>query len=402
MIRLALPAVTAFAGAASLFAWLVGGDAPLTLAYILVGAHVFALLWILPGRVRAELAGADGGGGSGPARLPARVTIQRGERLELSLLLRSPAPWPVGVQLAWANGDRDTHAFHAAADGPADGRATRGGEWITLASGPLPRGIFRLPDIEVSRRDPLGLFAVRETVPVHAEVVVRPRVRLLGKASPLARRLAAAGGSRRGVAAPEPANWMGVRPFRPGDDRRLIHWRSSARRGTLQVLDFERVAARGLALAVDPDPFGRPDSWEAAIEAACSAARFAAHTGLPLWLWDPTLGNPGETLPWETVEEVLTRLRPRRDARFPGRLTRVARTAPNTGLVAVFSAAVSPGRWQEFARLAADAPPLAVITFDGPRLVRGGAFTHFRFADGDAFGPLAVRGGENSLGVAAR
>ncbi|MFO0843790.1 MAG: DUF58 domain-containing protein [Gemmataceae bacterium] len=54
------------------------------------------------------------------------------------------------------------------------------------------------------------------------------------------------------------ADFHGLRPFRPGDSPRWIHWRTSARRGELMVREFEDVPGDDLALVVDvPGDSGR-------------------------------------------------------------------------------------------------------------------------------------------------
>jgi uncharacterized protein (DUF58 family) len=48
------------------------------------------------------------------------------------------------------------------------------------------------------------------------------------------------------------ADFHGLRPFRPGDSPRWIHWRTSARRGELMVREFEDVPGDDLALVLAP------------------------------------------------------------------------------------------------------------------------------------------------------
>jgi uncharacterized protein (DUF58 family) len=48
------------------------------------------------------------------------------------------------------------------------------------------------------------------------------------------------------------AEFHGLRTFRTGDSPRLIHWRTSARRGELMVREFEDVPSENLLLVVDP------------------------------------------------------------------------------------------------------------------------------------------------------
>jgi len=44
----------------------------------------------------------------------------------------------------------------------------------------------------------------------------------------------------------------GVRSYRSGDNPRLIHWRTSARRGELMVRELEDVPSDNLLVIVDP------------------------------------------------------------------------------------------------------------------------------------------------------
>ena len=76
-------------------------------------------------------------------------------------------------------------------------------------------------------------------------------------AGPADRRLgrAAARGHRRRRPPPRRSgpegDFYGVREWRSGDGRRLVHWRSSARLGKLVVRQFERPRSRDLAVVLD-------------------------------------------------------------------------------------------------------------------------------------------------------
>lgn len=71
----------------------------------------------------------------------------------------------------------------------------------------------------------------------------------------------------------------GLRPYRPGDAPRLIHWRSSARRRQLLVREFDAMPHPELVLVVEPWlPKGADEASHAALEAALSLAVTLAHT----------------------------------------------------------------------------------------------------------------------------
>ncbi|MGL4555578.1 MAG: DUF58 domain-containing protein [Gemmataceae bacterium] len=62
-----------------------------------------------------------------------------------------------------------------------------------------------------------------------------------------------------------------MRPYRPGDSLRWIHWRTSARRGQLMVKEFEDVPGEDLVLVFDPvGPDG--EAFERAVTLAATIA----------------------------------------------------------------------------------------------------------------------------------
>lgn len=68
-----------------------------------------------------------------------------------------------------------------------------------------------------------------------------------------------------------------LRDYVPGDDRRHIHWKTTARTGKLMVRQFEetRRAHLAVALSVHPEEYETEDCFELAISAAASIGRQA-------------------------------------------------------------------------------------------------------------------------------
>jgi uncharacterized protein (DUF58 family) len=66
-----------------------------------------------------------------------------------------------------------------------------------------------------------------------------------------------------------------VRDFRPGDSPAHIHWRSSARRGSLVVREFERPLAPAATIVLDLDRRQAPERLDAAVRAAAAVLQAA-------------------------------------------------------------------------------------------------------------------------------
>jgi uncharacterized protein (DUF58 family) len=114
------------------------------------------------------------------------------------------------------------------------------------------RGRYRFAAPAISTGYPFGLFRRRMMVGADQALLVLPRP---GRLMPrwLERHHESFEGNRQrehrhGRISGE---FYGVRPWQQGDSRRQIHWRSSARRGTLVVRQFEQHRNRDIALMID-------------------------------------------------------------------------------------------------------------------------------------------------------
>jgi len=132
------------------------------------------------------------------------------------------------------------------------------------------------------RGDALGLVrrSVRWSDPV--ELFVHPRtVRLRPSAAGLVRDL-------EGEVTPTITNndlaFHALRPYEPGDDRRYVHWRTSARTGQLMVRQFNETRRSELVLlhAADEAGYASEDEFELAVSVLASIAAQVLRDGTRL------------------------------------------------------------------------------------------------------------------------
>jgi uncharacterized protein (DUF58 family) len=171
-----------------------------------------------------------------------------------------------------------------------------GDAWVTAspADGVLPRvasrrGVYRVLRIELRTSVPLGVFVrsrlIRAELPF--ELVVAPRAAPLPPAAaatahrlrehPLDVTVAVASAGIAGGGDTVRA----VRPYVPGDPARLVHWPTSARRGTLVVREHEPPPIVGVALVVALNGF--PDDVEGAASRAAGIGRATLEAGGAVW-----------------------------------------------------------------------------------------------------------------------
>jgi uncharacterized protein (DUF58 family) len=114
------------------------------------------------------------------------------------------------------------------------------------------RGLFTLGPWQARVSDPLGFFEVTHVFPHSRSVLVYPPIVHL----PTLRlpRGAATGAGRTSRRALEvTTNAAGVRAYAPGDSINRIHWRTTARQGTLMVKTFDLEPSGDLWIVLDLD-----------------------------------------------------------------------------------------------------------------------------------------------------
>lgn len=142
------------------------------------------------------------------------------------------------------------------------------------------RGVIPIGPATSVRGDPLGLFQREARSGDPYELIVHPHTTALEPfGSGLLRDLE--GLTTKDLSVSDLA-FHALRDYSPGDDRRYVHWRSSAKANRLLVRQFQDTRRSTLCIVVDglPDAYRDPDEFETAVEAAASLALRACRDDL--------------------------------------------------------------------------------------------------------------------------
>ncbi len=211
-----------------------------------------------------------------------RVRLQRG--MPERIFAGTPATFSVRL----TNGKRrlPSYALYVAEPDPAGGptpsrfflklgpQAREG--WTYSLMFPR-RGPQRLPGLRLSTRFPFGLFTKSSRPIQNQPVLVYPTVR------PLARHevpAALEAGWRERHLRGRGAGLYNLRQYRPGDDPRLLHWKTSARMGDLILTEREAEERPQVRLILeDPAPPAAAEAVERDLSYAASVAAHAIRRG---------------------------------------------------------------------------------------------------------------------------
>lgn len=226
---------------------------------------------------------------------------------------------------------------------------------LTYSLRPPQRGLYDLGPLTVRLCDPFGFCELPRTTSSIDQLLVTPEVVPLPRLDPTGRWSAGAtarGGRAGGIGDDD----LGTRPYRPGDELRRVHWRTTARVGELSVRREEQPRQGSVTLILDTraSAWGlsagnsRPGSFETAVSvtASIAVALSAAGTQLRLVTLD---GDELATVPggrWGASPEVGALLERLATVQLGG-----TRSGPPPGLPAVASSAADlpvavVGRWR--------------------------------------------------------
>ncbi len=158
----------------------------------------------------------------------------------------------------------------------------------------VQRGVYPLETLTLSTSFPFGLFTKERDVPLPGELVIWPRVdrpvRL--SAPPGGRGRPQFSDSSEGAPAAL-GEYRGLREYRVGDDPRDIHWRTTAKIGTLVTREYDQDTDETIRICLDTR--GEPgEAAETAIEVAAAMAARAYQRGRPFGITTCTSGlDPG-------------------------------------------------------------------------------------------------------------
>jgi uncharacterized protein (DUF58 family) len=145
------------------------------------------------------------------------------------------------------------------------------------------RAVLPVGPLSIERSDPFGLWRLRQRAGSVEQLWVHPVVHLLHAMPP--GRSRSLDGSDTDRVPFGSTTFHALREYVPGDDLRHVHWRSSARIGTLMVREHVDTSLPQLTLVLDTSTTSHdPAHFEEAVEAAASVAAAAGAARFPVRL----------------------------------------------------------------------------------------------------------------------
>ncbi len=162
-----------------------------------------------------------------------------------------------------------------------------GGQETLVYDAFLPRGVFPTAPLTVVSGTPFGIWHKKRSIdtgagitvfPAYEEISTFPLLEAMSSPSETVHERRSAGFGY---------DYLGIREYRRGDSMRVVHWRSSAKRGELVVKEFEEEFSTPVSLLIDLKsgsvygPAGE-STLDATARVAATLANYCLKAGHPL------------------------------------------------------------------------------------------------------------------------
>ncbi len=239
------------------------------------------------------------------------------------------------------------------------------------------RGLYRLGPLKIQTSYPLGLLRSARRESTFDRLLVLPRLGRLTRRWHLLYDSTSHGEVRQRRQGTVQGDFYGLRDWRSGDSRRHIHWRTSARRGTLMIRQFEQNRNQDLILLIDlwqpndPAPQDRMRVEQAVSFAATLVNHICRQGGCQLTLaYFDTEQNPqtiaagASAALGRDLQATLAEL-PAHHAGTTDQLLAACQTPNRTATVVLVTTRQSPGT--SSGELSGELSRLPVASFEGTR-----------------------------------
>ncbi|MCB0208280.1 MAG: DUF58 domain-containing protein [Anaerolineae bacterium] len=164
------------------------------------------------------------------------------------------------------------------------------------------RGLYSFDDLMLHSKGAFGLFRSRRTIEVPGEVLIYPQFYPLKRLRLLEHRGFT---DRQSLRVGQGSDIIGTREYRSGDSMRHIHWRSTARLGSLVVKELSDQDQLTLTVVLDLSVKGQVgqgkfSTFETAIRLAATFGYYADNHNIPFRLigHSPRWRPPATPLSW--------------------------------------------------------------------------------------------------------
>ena len=197
------------------------------------------------------------------------------------------ATQPAGLTFRVRNTRKRRPAFLIGAEWPAiDAKAMLpridpGSQGITEAIVRFPkRGFYQLQDGRLFSAYPFGFFRFQSAMPDARRILVYPA---LIDVRAILSRISHSGGSGV-IPFPGGDDFTDLRPYRPGDRMKDIHWKATAKTGDMVIREYRAGISHKVNLILDTAPGGPEPDFERGVSLAASIALQLIAQGLSVRL----------------------------------------------------------------------------------------------------------------------